>query len=75
MLNCTKWTGFAQRIKKSLFPGHFCLGNRDLLNFVLFVEGRIGKVNVLLVHALFGKGNRFAKAYRGKKTFRQKMDS
>lgn len=33
----------------------------------LFIKGRVGKVYVLLVHALFGQGDRFAEAYRGEK--------
>lgn len=32
----------------------------------LFIKGRVGKVYVFLVHALFGQGNCFAEAYGGK---------
>ena len=46
-------------IDKPLFTG-FCPGNRGFLKFGLFVESRIGEVNVLLIHALFCQRDRFA---------------
>ena len=45
-------------------PAFICYdrGNRDFSEFGLFVEGRIGKVYIFLIHALLGQGNRLTKA-------------
>lgn len=45
------------RAEKIPVSGQFCPGNRDFLRHRLFIESRIGKVDVLLIHALLGQGD------------------
>lgn len=57
---------YQKKRKKSSFMGQKAM-KLGLSWWSLFIEGGVGKVYVFLVHALFGQGNRFAEAYKGKK--------
>ena len=50
-------TAIAENVGKIPVSRVFCPGNRNLSEAGLFVEGRIGEVNVLLIHALLGQGD------------------